>query len=599
MTRLRPPLSVLLLALAFALPALAAEPSAAQVEAQLAELRKVTAYDAKAPLDVKTVRTQKRGEATVTELTYASPKGGLVPAYLVTPPGPGPFAAVVFLHWGQGTRNEFLDEALALSRAGVVSLLVDAPHVRPAPWTRPVNGPRVHDAFVQAVVDLRRGVDLLTARPEVDGQRVGYVGHSLGGTVGGAFVGAEPRLRAAVFMAGIGDYSASILKEEGLTEKFRREGFTQKRFDAFMLHMAVLDGVVGVRAAAHPPLFFQYARSDEWVTYSNARVFIDAASEPKLSKFYEGGHELSDAARRDRAQWLRTHLGFAEVPFPGLPVIANPTAPELQGKPIPDWAKVRPAINIPGMEELQVRRGLTYTRVGTRDYKLDLYIPEVASHTAVPVVVLVHGAMHPALAAVVRDLPAFAGQARWVAAQGYIVAVPELGAPATGPAREQWFADVASVQQRMDAALAFLRREAPKHAMNADRTCLWVLSGGGLWGLSPALKKQPPAGLRCVAAWYPLLDAPALPKGTGPREALGTVDAKKLPPLLVVRAGRDSPELNAALDAFVQDAKGRGAPLTLMELPEAHHGFELTDDVERSREAMRQTVRFFEEHLFQ
>jgi acetyl esterase/lipase len=75
------------------------------------------------------------------------------------------------------------------------------------------------------------------------------------------------------------------------------------------------------------------------------------------------------------------------------------------------------------------------------------------------------------------------------------------------------------------------------------------------------------------------------------------VDAKKLPPLLVVRAGRDAPELSAALDAFVQEAKGKGAPVTLVELPEAHHAFDLVDDVERSREAMRQTALFFEQYL--
>ncbi|MFP2913108.1 hypothetical protein ACLESD_50510, partial [Pyxidicoccus sp. 3LFB2] len=94
-----------------------------------------------------------------------------------------------------------------------------------------------------------------------------------------------------------------------------------------------------------------------------------------------------------------------------------------------------------------------------------------------------------------------------------------------------------------------------------------------------------------------MLDAPGLPKGTGAREALRVADPKTVPPLLVVRAGRDAPDLNAALDGFVQDAKARGVPLTLVDMPEAHHAFDMVDDVEASRETMRQTARFLEQHL--
>lgn len=598
MTRLRPALSSLLLAWAFALPALAAEPAPA-TDPKLAELRRVTVYDAKAPLDVKTVRTQQRGGVSVTELTYASPKGGPVPAYLVTPTGTGPFPAVLFLHWGQGSKGEFLDEALALARAGVVSLLVDAPHVRPAPWTRSVSGLAVHDTFVQMLMELRRGVDLLTSRPDVDSQRLGFVGHSLGAMVGGALAGIEPRLRALVLMSGIGDFSRGLREMETPNQKKLRQDNPQQALDTLVRSMENIDGVVGVRNAAPAALFFQYGRSDEWVTYAQARTYIDAAREPKLFKFYEGGHELSDAARRDRAQWLRTHLGFAEVPFPSLPMIASPAATDPKAPPAPEMVKLRPVLTIPGMEELEVRRGLTYTRSGGRDYKLDLYLSDDASRQAVPVIVVVHGLLPPAQAPFVRDWPVFSGQARWIAAQDYAVAVPELGSPATGPGREQWFAGVPDLRKRLEAALAFLRREAATHGLDMDKVCLLVLSGGGLWGLAPALKKQPAAGLRCVAAWYPLLDAPALPPGTRPADALRAADAKKLPPLLLVRAGRDAPDLNAALDAFAKDARERGAPLTLEELPEAHHAFDVVDDVERSREAMRRTVLFFEQHLLQ
>ena len=68
--------------------------------AQDAELVRHFDYNAKAPLELKILGTEKRGEATVYDVTYASPKGGVVPAYLVVPAkGKGPFAGVIWGHW--------------------------------------------------------------------------------------------------------------------------------------------------------------------------------------------------------------------------------------------------------------------------------------------------------------------------------------------------------------------------------------------------------------------------------------------------------------------------------------------------------------------
>ncbi|AGC44119.1 hypothetical protein MYSTI_02803 [Myxococcus stipitatus DSM 14675] len=598
MTRpLRPaPWLLSLMAVLCALPASATE-GRPDLPTLRTELRRITEYDAKAPLDVQVVRSQRRGDITVTELTYASPKGGRVPASLVVPPGTGPFAGVAFQHWGQGTKNEFLDEALTLARSGVVSLLVDAPHVRPEPWRASLQGTALPDTLVKMMVELRRGVDLLASRPEVDAQRLGYVGHSVGAMVGGALAGVEPRLRAFVLMNGVGDYSRSVLEVETETRKQLEGQLSSEDFAAHARKLAALDGVVGVSDAAPRALFFQYGRSDPWVTAAQVTAFIDAATQPKLAKFYEGGHELSEAARRDRAQWLRTHLGFAEVHAVGPPMISAPNLPGLASTPLPEWAKTRPVLTIPGMEELQVRRGLTYSRSGGRDYKLDIYLPVNTFLGPVPVVVLAHGMMHPDLVPFVRDLPAFTGQARWLASQGFAVALVELGSPATGAERGKWFTGAPELQKRMDAALAFVRKQATTEKLDGDHICVMAMSAGGLWGLAPALRKAPPAWLRCAVAWYPLLGAEGVPTSSLPIEGLKVMNGPKSPPLFVVRAGRDAPGLNALLDDFVKQARGKGVPLTLEELPEGHHSFELVDDVESSREVMRKTALFFMEHL--
>src|SRR5262249_35726801 len=116
--------------------------------------------DRKADLDVHAKLLHERDGVKVYDVTYASPKGGRVTAYLVTPTSKGLHAGLVFGHWGPGNRTEFLPEATLYARAGAVSVLVDYPWVRPAPWRKKLRfaeDPEAdHQAFVQAVIDLRR-----------------------------------------------------------------------------------------------------------------------------------------------------------------------------------------------------------------------------------------------------------------------------------------------------------------------------------------------------------------------------------------------------------------------------------------------------------
>src|SRR5947209_19296284 len=110
--------------------------SVAHSRAQDADLVRHFDYDQKAPLRIKQIGVQHRQHATVYDITYDSPKGGVVPAYLVVPKGRGPFAAVIWGHWywansSMANRKEFLEEAVVLTQAGVVSLLIDGPLARP------------------------------------------------------------------------------------------------------------------------------------------------------------------------------------------------------------------------------------------------------------------------------------------------------------------------------------------------------------------------------------------------------------------------------------------------------------------------------------
>jgi len=58
-------------------------------------------------------------------------------------------------------------------------------------------------AIAQAGADIRRTIDLLASRPEIDPQRIGITGISLGGIIAATAAGADPRLhRAGLILAG-------------------------------------------------------------------------------------------------------------------------------------------------------------------------------------------------------------------------------------------------------------------------------------------------------------------------------------------------------------------------------------------------------------
>jgi len=72
----------------------------------------------------------------------------------------------------------------------------------------------------------------------------------------------------------------------------------------------------------------------------------------------------------------------------------------------------------------------------------------------------------------------------------------------------------------------------------------------------------------------------------------------KFPPLLIVRAGNDHmPKLNSSIDLFVSDARLRKDPVTLLNLPDAHHAFDVLCHLPSTQTAIRKILGFFQTHL--
>jgi dienelactone hydrolase len=266
-------------------------------------------YDASAPLEVVVLAERAAGGAVIRDITYASPRGGQVPAYLITPSQSAPQAGVIFGHWGEGNREEFVDEAVILTRLGLVSLCLDAPFLRPQ--EHELSLVEIAEGDRQWVVDVRRGVDLLMDRFHLPVGRLGYVGHSYAATLAGAVAGIEHRLTAVVVMAGEPALSEWMLLTTHPALVYERETTPAGDYLAYLAALAPLDASHSIGQAAPSYLFFQFARDDEYLPIERGEQYFALASEPKRIAWYDCNHAFNGLARRERALFLCQQFGVA------------------------------------------------------------------------------------------------------------------------------------------------------------------------------------------------------------------------------------------------------------------------------------------------
>lgn len=145
------------------------------------------------PLDVRVQQVEEFTKYQRQKLSYASEPGDRVPAFLLLPrPAAGAAAtrlpAVLCLHQtskhGKGEPvglggSDNLHYASELAERGFVTLAVDYPNYGEYQFDPYAHG--YASATMKGIWNHRRAVDLLTELPQVDPQRIGVIGHSLGG----------------------------------------------------------------------------------------------------------------------------------------------------------------------------------------------------------------------------------------------------------------------------------------------------------------------------------------------------------------------------------------------------------------------------------
>lgn len=256
---------------------------------------------------------------------------------------------------------------------------------------------------------------------------------------------------------------------------------------------------------------------------------------------------------------------------------------------------MRVVFAVPGMDAADARRDLVYKTADGQPLAMDVYSPPGPARPR-PAVILVHGGPIPMLGA--RRMGVFVSYGELLAATGF-VAVAFDHRFLAHDRLEDAAQDVADLVQHV-------RGEAAGLGVDPDRLALWAFSGGGSFLAAPL--RERPSYVRALVAYYAVLDlqepAPGAESGLGPEvrrafsplHALGE-DARSAPPLLVARAGLDTPWLNDGVDRFVEGALAKGATLDLLNHAQGRHGFDILDDDDRSKHVIRRTIDFLRDHL--
>jgi dienelactone hydrolase len=272
--------------------------------------RSLFSYDAAQPLAfVDHGRVNRNYPIAVDDVSYTSGKDR-IEAYLVRPPNSRRrLPAVVYLHGAQGDRTELLVQSTWLVARGAIALVITAPSTasqEPAglkglPFLRWQQQIQARD-----VVAVRRAVDLLASRKDVDPSRIGFVGWSSGSHTGGILAGVEPRLRAIVLMSG---GVAPVEVYAALAQPSQRPSIR-----AFL---GSIDPLRFLPKARPGSLFLEDGRQDTVVPRKALVTFAHAAPAGTRLEWYAAGHALNDAAYRDQLAWLAAKLRITGPAVPG------------------------------------------------------------------------------------------------------------------------------------------------------------------------------------------------------------------------------------------------------------------------------------------
>ena len=185
--------------------------------------------------------------------------------------------------------------ASALAHNGTAALFLKMPYYGPrrdpqSPRRMISKDPReTVEGMTQAVLDIRQAAAWLAARDEIDPQRLGVFGISLGGITGALAATAEPRLKNVCLLLAGGDVGRITWEAKELADV--RRSWTEKggSKDEFIDLMQSIDPVRYGQNVRGRRILMLNAKSDEVIPRQCTDSLWKSFGEPEIV-WYDGGH---------------------------------------------------------------------------------------------------------------------------------------------------------------------------------------------------------------------------------------------------------------------------------------------------------------------
>jgi dienelactone hydrolase len=267
------------------------------------------AYDAKAPLNLQRVVESTAGGVELSGISYDSPAGGRVTGILVDPVDRSSLRpGIIIMHGAPGSSRDawLIDYARNYAASGAVVIAIDAPFARRTGSTLLMTR-QDRDEQIQLMKDLQRAVDVLRAQPNVDKDRIAFLGVSYGGAMGVQFAAIEHRIKAVALVVANGGWVTLKTQPKDLPSLATLSCATRA---AWFRDMKPIEPIRFIGLAKGTPLLLQNGRLDELVAEADAQLLHDAAPDPKKLLWYDAGHNLTAQANLDRHDWLVQQIGL-------------------------------------------------------------------------------------------------------------------------------------------------------------------------------------------------------------------------------------------------------------------------------------------------
>ena len=245
-------------------------------------------YDHAAPLNATETQTGVYPVYTAYHIAFDSTNGERVPGVLYLPKnGAARNPCVIVQHGYGGDKSMGGMFAGTLAPQGFAVIAIDAEYhgerKEPGKDVLATDVENDERAWHQSIQDLSRVVDYLETRTDIDMQRIGYVGASMGAFFGAVFTGVDKRVKTAVLVVGGGDWDVFINNSMVppavvIRDYYKKAGMP---LSDFAQGMAPVDPVHFISLFAPHPLLMINCSNDTIVPRKTGELLFEAAGEPK------------------------------------------------------------------------------------------------------------------------------------------------------------------------------------------------------------------------------------------------------------------------------------------------------------------------------